>query len=187
MRLRGTGAPPSAVKDLTTTQSSGGRKVRIDKKRQFTPSPTGPQHAETPRLQTEDPHRSTVHRRQSRSTRLIMQQPWRSHQSVPIAVKNQGGDCQYALCPGLKRNNLRKRPYPTRYQCEECSIKKGTPVWLCNSTKKHADGSSRAILCHMKHHSARHITPETSPTAAAASEGTQESAPTAAAASFREI
>ena len=143
MRLRGTGASSSAVKDLTTTQSSGGRKRRIDKKRQFTPSPPGAQHAETPRLQTEDPHRSTVHRRQSRSTRLIMQQPWRSHQSVPIAVKNQGGDCQYALCPGLKRNNLRKRPYPTRYQCEECSIKKGRPVWLCNSTKKHADGSSR--------------------------------------------
>ena len=75
---------------------------------------------------------------------------WGSHQSVATVCKNDGGNCRYDGCPGLDRNNKRRRSYPTRYQCLQCSIEKGYPVYLCNTTKKRADGTYFAVLCHMK-------------------------------------
>ena len=39
-----------------------------------------------------------------------------------------------------------------RYRCLEYSIAKGRPVYLCNTTKKRADGMYYAVLCHMKYH-----------------------------------
>ena len=77
---------------------------------------------------------------------------WGSHQSVATVCKNDGGNCRYDGCPGLDRNNKRRRSYPTRYQCLQCSIEKGYPVYLCNTTKKRADGTYFAVLCHMKYH-----------------------------------
>ena len=77
---------------------------------------------------------------------------WRSHQSVATVCKNDGGNCQYDWCPGLLRQNKRKRSYPTRYRCSQCSISKGCPVYLCNTTKKKDDGTYWAVLCHMKYH-----------------------------------
>ena len=77
---------------------------------------------------------------------------WRSHQSVATVCKNDGGNCQYDWCPGLVRQNKRKRSYPTRYRCSQCSISKGHPVYLCNTTKKKDDGTYWAVLCHMKYH-----------------------------------
>mmetsp|Transcript_27768 Transcript_27768/g.31185 ORF Transcript_27768/g.31185 Transcript_27768/m.31185 type:complete len:122 (-) Transcript_27768:678-1043(-) len=77
---------------------------------------------------------------------------WGSHQSVATVCKNDGGNCRYDGCPGLLRNNKRRRSYPTRYQCLQCSIAKGYPVYLCNTTKKGADGTYFAVLCHMKYH-----------------------------------
>ena len=79
-------------------------------------------------------------------------QQWRSHQSVATICKNDGGYCRYDCCPGLARNNKRRRSYPTTYQCLQCSIAKGYPVYLCNTTKKGTDGAYYAVLCHVKYH-----------------------------------
>ena len=78
-------------------------------------------------------------------------EPKKYHQSIATICKNDGGHCQYEFCPGKLRNNIRKRSYPTKYQCYECTIKNGYPVWLCNTTKK-MGGKYMTVLCHTKHH-----------------------------------
>ena len=85
---------------------------------------------------------------------LLKQEPcWWMHQSVATVCKHDGGDCQYEFCPGFLRQNKRRRSYPTRYRCYQCSVECGHAVYLCNTVKKQDDGSYRAILCHMKYHS----------------------------------
>jgi hypothetical protein len=59
--------------------------------------------------------------------------------------------CTYKKCPGLTIEKKRKTTYKTNYRCEECSIEKGTDVWLCN-TVKNVDGKKKKIECHIKYH-----------------------------------
>ena len=92
------------------------------------------------------------HRQKISFNKRLKNNQWRSHQSVATICKNDGGNCQYDWCPGLLRQNKRKRSYPTRYRCSQCSISKGHPVYLCNTTKKKDDGTYWAVLCHMKYH-----------------------------------
>jgi hypothetical protein len=44
-----------------------------------------------------------------------------------------------------------KQSYQTKYRCEECSVDKGTNVWLCN-TVKNIDSKQKKIECHMRYH-----------------------------------
>jgi ribosomal protein L37AE/L43A len=39
-------------------------------------------------------------------------------------------------CPGLNTKKKKKRSYTTIYQCEECTVEKKRPFWLCHTTKK---------------------------------------------------
>ena len=146
MRSRGSGVPPVGTGE--------GRKIRADAKSHFdnnNSTPRGRNHARTP-LSPELWNRSTAYRQRVAFSNSLKNNQWRSHQSVASICKNDGGNCQYDCCPGLLRTNKRKRSYPTRYRCIECSIAKGTPVYLCNTTKKRADGTYFAVLCHMKYH-----------------------------------
>jgi hypothetical protein len=45
----------------------------------------------------------------------------------------------------------RKRSYPTKYKCEQCSIDKGTDFWLCHTIKK-INGVEVVVDCHTKYH-----------------------------------
>ena len=70
-----------------------------------------------------------------------------------MICKNDRGNCHYDCCPGLLQSNKRKQSYPTQYWCVKCSIEKGYLVYLCNTpTKKRANGTYFAVLCHMKYH-----------------------------------
>jgi hypothetical protein len=59
--------------------------------------------------------------------------------------------CTYKKCPGLNIQKQTTRAYRTNYRCEECSIEKGTDLWLCN-TVKNVDGKKKKIECHIKYH-----------------------------------
>ena len=148
MRTRSSGVPP------TSSGTGEGRKVRSNAKSHFDniSSPRGRNHARTP-LSPEAWSRSTAYKRKRSFESSLKKGKWRSHQSVATVGKNDGGHCQYDCCPGLDRTqNKRKRSYPTQYQCVECSIAKGRPVYLCNTIKREADGTRYAVLCHMKYH-----------------------------------
>jgi len=43
---------------------------------------------------------------------------------------------------------------PSKCRCEECSMEKGTDVWLCNTVKT-IDGVQTQIGCHMRYHAER--------------------------------
>ena len=149
MRKRSSGSPPSAVK-----VDSHGRKVRSDAKGQFVcTSPQGRNHPLTPR--TESPaslERVKLYKQQVSFKASKLKHPWRSHQSVATVCKGDGGYCQYDCCPGLSRKNTRKRSYPSKYQCVECTLIKGSPVFLCNTIKRLEDGEFKTILCHLNYH-----------------------------------
>jgi len=80
----------------------------------------------------------------------MKQQPGRRHQSVAMIVKSDSY-CQYKKCPGLDIKKQTRRPYPTKYRCEECSVDKGTDVWLCNTVKT-IHKKQKKIECHMRYH-----------------------------------
>jgi len=89
MGLRKCGAPPSATKDITTSSSQEGRKVRSDSARQ----PYIPKHAHgigavqagfPQPIDYSSPHGQ--HYQQCAFSRRRLQQPWRVHQSVPMLV-----------------------------------------------------------------------------------------------------
>ena len=86
-------------------------------------------------------------REKQQTEAYIRDQLWRTHQSVATVCKGDGGYCQYSLCPGFNRKNVRKRSFPSTYRCYECSVRLGKNVFLCNTIKK-----GKAILCHMKYH-----------------------------------
>jgi hypothetical protein len=66
-------------------------------------------------------------------------------------IKKNNPHCTYKKCPGLTIKKKKEKTYKTNYRCEECSIKKGTDVWLCN-TVKNIDGKKKKIECHIKYH-----------------------------------
>ena len=106
----------------------------------------------TPRSATSDVTSRTIYKQQEAFNRKKKQQPGRRHQSVAMIVKSNSY-CQYKKCPGLEIKKKPRRPYPTKYRCEECSIDKGSDdVWLCNTVKT-IYGKQTKIECHMKYHS----------------------------------
>ena len=82
MRTRPPEDAPGGVKDMT---SPTGRKIRRDKLGEYVcRTPLGRTHAETPRGATT---RSTDERlARLKFKRLLETQPWRTHQSISIAV-----------------------------------------------------------------------------------------------------
>jgi hypothetical protein len=89
----------------------------------------------------------TIFKQQQALSERHKQQPGRRrHQSVAMIVKNNP-HCTYKKCPGLNIEKETTRTYKTNYRCEECSIDKGTNVWLCN-TVKNVDGKQKKIECH---------------------------------------
>lgn len=173
MRTRDPGqAPPAVVPDVS---SPVGRKKRTGAKKVFrTPAVQGQNHSQTPMIADNLWNRSLRYKQLKNLSFRIQSQPWRIHQSVATLCDNDGGDCQYRFCPGKRRKNKRKRAYPTRYRCEQCSVEKGTAVYLCNTSKLDEDGKRTAILCHIKYHTEMNkncqiAPPETAETAEAAS------------------
>jgi hypothetical protein len=65
-----------------------------------------------------------------------------------------GNHCRYKKCPGLKIKKQTIRAYRTIYQCEQCTIEKGTPFWLYHTTKK-IDGTDTVVSCHLRYHAER--------------------------------
>ena len=144
MQIRMPGTAPSDI------MSPQGRKTRTDAKKKFKcTSPQGQNHPQTPRtpLMHRPTKRTTAYMQKKKFKSIVKDQPWRTHQSVATVCKRDGGYCQYNLCPGLNRKNARKRPYTSIYRCNECSVRLGKNVFLCNTVKK-----GKAILCHMKYH-----------------------------------
>ena len=137
------GTPPTAAL-MTSPQ---GQKTRTDAKKTFkSTSPQGRNHPRTPRFPPRK--RTTSYMQKKKFKAIVKEQPWRTHQSVATVCKRgEGGYCEYSLCPGLIRLNARKRSFPSTYRCYECSVKRGTNVFLCNTTKQ-----GKAVLCHMNYH-----------------------------------
>ena len=190
MRKYGPGEAPRGVQNLA---SPCGRKVRIDKKDQFVcRTPQGRTHAETPSVAGGTDNQQKK-RRQASFKAQLKDQPWRSHQSISMKVK-QGSYCMYEHCPGStprpgQQIKRQRKGYRTKYRCEECSIVRGEDVWLCNNTKAIGGGIYKQHLCHMKYHkknqhlicaaaalsttaeaSTSTVTPESSPAASPAGE-----------------
>ena len=156
MRQRGTGAPPSATKNLESTSSGEGRSVRSDAFNQPFQSPPGPHgtgaiHAGTTRTPVSTITTRALYYQQIAFTKLKKKQPGRNHQSQAMIVSSSGRDCRYENCLGFKKNRKRPRSYPTKYRCEECTQEKGYDFWLCN-TIKNIDGVDTVLDCHAKYH-----------------------------------
>jgi hypothetical protein len=111
MRLRKCGPPPRATKDITTSSSQEGRKVRTDSVRQahipIYANGTGAVHAGSPQPIDYSSPRGR-HYQQCAFSRRRLQQSWRAHQPVPMLVrgldgKGSGPWCQYKNAPGLTK------------------------------------------------------------------------------------
>jgi len=64
--------------------------------------------------------------------------PWRHHQSRVCETR---GRCAYSECPGFAQSKAKyPRAYDTNMRCEECSVRTGKPVFLCNGTKGRVEG-----------------------------------------------
>ena len=198
MRKKGPGEAPQGVQNLA---SPCGRKVRSDKKGEFVcRTPQGRTHAQTPSacstLPTTHSSSQQMRRRQAIFKAQLKDQPWRSHQSISMPVK-QGRYCTYEYCPGStsqpgQQIKRQRKGYRTKYRCEECSIVRGEDVWLCNNTKTISSGKYQQHLCHIKYHKKnQHLIcgggAALSTTAEASTTVTPESSPTAAAASIGEL
>ena len=55
---------------------------------------------------------------------------WCIHQPYPRITKKEHS-CAYDACPGLKRNNSRKRAYKLTMKCEECSVMNKKDMYFC--------------------------------------------------------
>jgi hypothetical protein len=144
MRLQKCPPAPSATKDITTSSSQEGRKVRTDSLRQahkpIHPHGIGGVHAGTPQPIDYSSPRGRRYQ-QCAFSRRRLQQPCRVHQPVPMLVrgldgKGSGPRCSYKKCPGYKQDSVTSVSFKTIYLCEECSMNKNTDVWLCHTTKK---------------------------------------------------
>jgi hypothetical protein len=146
--------PPSATKDITTTSfSTDGRKICTDLIKQPRPPPIGANGTEaihTGTSQSSDVSSRAFFKQQITFGREKKQQPGRSHQSVAMIVKNNPY-CQYKKRPGLNIQKQTTQTYRTNYRCEECSIDKGTDVWLCNTVKS-INGKQTKVQCHIRYH-----------------------------------
>jgi hypothetical protein len=154
MRERGVGAPPNPVKNLETSSSGEGKRIRCSAKQQPFTSPT----TATPRVRAGTPNSTMsslstrgIYYQQAAYSRMKNEQPGRNHISVPMIISGSGRLCQWDKCPGLKINKKIKRSYTTTYQCEQCTNEKGYDVWFCHSTKK-VDGIDIVVDCHTKYH-----------------------------------
>ena len=157
MRKRGYGWTPNPTKDITTSSSVDGRKVRSDSSRQPFTSPTG-STVQTGSLHTPVSGISAraLSYRQVNFKRLKNFQPGRNHLSIPVVVdadkKKKNSYCKYKKCPGLKSGKAKRpRSYPSRYMCEQCTMERGDDFWLCHSVKK-VDGIHVAVDCHIAYH-----------------------------------
>jgi hypothetical protein len=141
IRQRSYGAPPSATKDITSTTCSDGRKIRSDSARQGFILPTaangtGAVLAGTPQTPISGLTPMGLYHQKNAFRTLKRKQPGRNHLSVPMVVKDSGKECRYIKCPGFNTSKKRKRPYTSKYKCEQCSIDKGIDFWLCYTTRK---------------------------------------------------
>jgi hypothetical protein len=123
MRVRSSGPPPNAVKNLGTSTSGDGRKIRWDSKWQPWASPTGSQG--TGEVQSGSPQTPVssltargLYYQRAAFSRLKNDQPGRNHLPVPVIVSSSGRDCKYQKCPGWNTNSKRPRSYATKYKCE---------------------------------------------------------------------
>jgi hypothetical protein len=124
MRKRKCGAPPSATKDISTSSSTEGRKVRTDSIQQPFASTTaahgtGAVHAAVPGPIDYTSPRGR-HHQQCPFSRRRVQQPWRVHQSVPMLVrgsdnKGSGPCCSYKKCLGYDQPSVRRVAFKTIY------------------------------------------------------------------------
>ncbi|MGK3759270.1 MAG: hypothetical protein ACI8RD_011587 [Bacillariaceae sp.] len=79
--------------------------------------------------------------------------------SMPMLVRGEsegeksgsGARCDYKKCPGLNIKSKRIVSYKTIYQCEQCTVEKKRPIFLCHTTKK-IDGKHTVVSCHLKYH-----------------------------------
>jgi hypothetical protein len=104
MWKRGTGVPPKATKDITTSSSVNGRTIRKDSKQQNFPSPppahgTGGVHSGTPLSCSSDTRTRGKFKQQAAFKRRKKQHAWRSHQSVPNLVTGSGPDVDTKSVP----------------------------------------------------------------------------------------
>jgi hypothetical protein len=63
-----------------------------------------------------------------------------------------GARCDYKKCPGINIKSRRIVSYKTIYQCEQCTVEKKRPIFLCHTTKK-IDGKATVVSCHLRYHS----------------------------------
>ena len=164
MRQRSASAPPSATKNLDSSTSGDGRKIRSDSNRppfsspqvQNTGSPETPGSAITARA---------LHYRQVAYNRTRKYQPGRNHLSVPVVVANSGRDCVYENCPGWETGKAKRpRAYTSKYMCEQCTMEKGFDFWLCHTTKV-VDGVKIVVDCHLAYHISKKLFAPTPPPA----------------------
>jgi hypothetical protein len=163
MRQRGYGAPSNPTKDISSSTSSDGRSIRKDSKKQRFVGPaaahgtsgmhTGARCSTTSTVCA----RAVYHQRAAFKKRKRLQ-PDRVHQSIPCIVRGKsdvsesGVRCMYKKCRGLDiKSNKRIVSYKTIYQCEECTAERGSPLWLCHTTKK-LDGKHTVVSCHLRYH-----------------------------------
>jgi hypothetical protein len=160
MRQRKFGPPPSATKDITTSSSTEGRKVRTDSiQKPYIPEAlahgTGAAYVGIPQPIDHSSPRGR-HYQQCIFSRRRLQQPWRVYQPVPILVRGLDGKgsvprCQYKKCPSYDQQAVTRVAFRTVYRCEECSMNKNTDVWLLHTTKK-INGKQTVVSCHLKYH-----------------------------------
>jgi hypothetical protein len=102
---------------------------------------TGGAHAGTPRSLTSGVDSRTVYKQQAAFKKRKKELPARVHQPMPCLVRGttdvsgSGVRCMYKKCRGLKLKGKKRVSYKTIYQCEECTAERGSPLWLCHTTK----------------------------------------------------
>jgi hypothetical protein len=171
IRLRGVGAPPQATKNLDSTASGDGRKVRTDSNRPPFTSP-GSSSVQSGSIQTPVSSISAraLHYRQVAFNRLKNFQPWRNHISIPVIVDNSGMECKYKHCPGWRTGKAKRaRAYTSKYICEQCTMEKGYDFWLCHTTKV-VNGIKIVVDCHTDYHVENKLFSPTPPPTGSATE-----------------
>ena len=72
------------------------------------------------------------------------------------------------LCRESKQELLIRKIFPGSvtstfilYQCEDCTVEKKKPFWLCHTTKK-INGKDTVVSCHLKYHAQKEFLKTTS-------------------------
>ena len=172
IRQRSYGFPPLPTKDLATTSSGDGRATRADARNQPFMSPTashgsGAIHADTPRTPGSTLTPMDMYHKEIRFNRRKRDYISRVHQPMPCLVRGtgeksgSGNHCRYKKCPGLNNKKKTRRSYTTIYQCEQCTVERKRPMWLCHTTKK-INGKDTVVSCHLKYHAQKEFLKTTS-------------------------